>query len=314
MVSPKMTHLHSPLNGNATMNLRRTLILSSLSLAALHAFAPLAHAAQPLQLEVYNPGHTAMFPVTSTLISGKHGLILVDAQFERKDAQALIDKIKASGKQLQAIYVSQADPDFYFGLGLIHAAFPDAPILATPQTIAIIRAQMEGKLAYWRPHLKDQAPETLILPSPVQGDQLTLEGQPLRIMGLKGAAPERSYLWIPALRTVAGGVVVSSGEHVWMADAQTPAARQAWLASLREIEALKPRQVIPGHYLGNRPAGLEAVRFTADYIRRFETEAARAADSQALGQAMQAAYPQFKAGAGLEISTKVIKGEMKWPQ
>jgi glyoxylase-like metal-dependent hydrolase (beta-lactamase superfamily II) len=294
------------------MNLRT--LIASLALGSLSTFSALTQAATPLQLEVYNPGSQGIFPVTSTLISGKRDMILVDAQFQRQDAQALVDKIKASGKRLKAIYVSQADPDFYFGLGLLHAAFPDTPILATPQTIAIIRAQMDGKLAYWGPILKDQAPTSLVLPTPLQGNTLHLEGQPLRIMSLDGAAPERSYLWIPALRTVAGGVVVSSGEHVWMADTQTPAARQAWLASLREIEALKPRRVIPGHYLGPVPQGLEAVRFTADYIKRFETEAAQAADAQALNQAMQRAYPAFAPGAGLEISSKVIKGEMKWPQ
>ena len=44
--------------------------LRSLLGAALLALAGLAQAA-PLQLQVYNPGEAAVFPVSSTLISGE---------------------------------------------------------------------------------------------------------------------------------------------------------------------------------------------------------------------------------------------------
>lgn len=37
--------------------------------------------AQPLTLDTYNPREAAVFPVSSTLISGEKDAILVDAQF-----------------------------------------------------------------------------------------------------------------------------------------------------------------------------------------------------------------------------------------
>ena len=48
--------------------------------------------------------------------------------------------IQASGKRLTTIYVSQSDPDYYFSLGPIKAAFPEARVLAAPAAVAAIQA------------------------------------------------------------------------------------------------------------------------------------------------------------------------------
>lgn len=291
---------------------RRTLITLIATLGLAGALP--AHAAGPLRIEVYNPGEKAIFPVSATIISGEREAILVDAQFQRKDAEALVERLRAGGKTLSAVYISHGDPDYYFGLDVIRAAFPQARILASTPTVAHIRATMEGKLAYWGPILKDDAPHSLVLPETLNGDTLELEGRRIEIRGLQGPSPDRSYLWIPSLKTVAGGVVVSSGIHVWVADNQTPQSRRDWQATLREITALKPARVVPGHYLGAAPAGLGALKFTAAYLRDFEREAAKAGTSGALVAAMKTRYPHLGEADSLELSAKVIKGEMKWPQ
>lgn len=293
------------------MTLIRTLLAAGLVSAGLiaHAAAP-----APLHLEVYNPGDKGVFPVSSEIITGAHEAILIDAQFQRSDAETLVQKLKASGKTLTTVYISQSDPDYYFGLDVIRAAFPKVKIVATPQTVAAIQASMNGKLAYWGPILKDNAPNALVLPDVLHADHLTLEGRTIEIKGLNGPDAARTYLWIPSLKTVAGGVVVNSGDHVWVADTQTRESRLGWQQTLDSITALKPATVVPGHFTGPMPKGLEAVRFTADYLKTFEVEAARANNAAELIQAMKAAYPSLPGDASLELSAKVIKGEMKWPQ
>ena len=79
--------------------------------------------AQPLSLEVYNPGEHAVFPVSSSLITGEREAILVDAQFSTREAQALVERIQASGKTLTTIFISHGDPDFYFGLDTLTRAY-----------------------------------------------------------------------------------------------------------------------------------------------------------------------------------------------
>jgi glyoxylase-like metal-dependent hydrolase (beta-lactamase superfamily II) len=213
--------------------------------------ATLGSASPPLKVEVFNPGEAAIFPVASVLVSGAKDAVLIDAQFSRGEALKLVEQIRASGKRPTTVYVSHGDPDFYFGLDVIHAAFPDAKIVATSYTVAAIEKKKDAK-AHWGPILKDNAPHSIIVPQVLQGDRIELEGETLQIAGLQGAAP-RSYVWIPSIKTIAGGVVVFNDLHVWTADTQTLAARQQWLATLDGIAALQPHTVVPGHYkIGTR--------------------------------------------------------------
>ncbi|HET6432473.1 MBL fold metallo-hydrolase [Dyella sp.] len=294
--------------------LRRTTLVFALLACFGATTAIAATAPAPLTLQVYNPGARSMFPVSSEIISGAHDAVLIDAQFQRNDAQALVEAIRASGKTLTTVYISHSDPDYYFGLDVIHAAFPDARIVATAPTVAAMKSLMQRKLEFWGPQLKDNKPQALVLPQVLQGDHLTLEGHRLQIKGLDGPTPARSYVWIPSLKTVLGGAVVFSGSHVWVADTPTAASRQQWQATLKTIEALKPVRVVPGHYLGLAPAGLAAVRFNADYLTTFDAQAVKAGTAEALVAAMETAYPDLPERGWLELGARVVKGDMAWPQ
>jgi len=286
--------------------------LLALAVAVGFLAANHASAAEALTLDIYNPGEQALFPVSSVLVSGKQDAILVDAQFGRAQAEQVVAKIRAGGKKLVAIYISHGDPDYYFGLDTIKAAYPDVKILATPQTVAHIRETMAGKLAFWGPKLGADAPQQTIVPDVLEGDTLTLEGKKLHVVGLDGPQPERSFVWIPSLRAVVGGVVVDGNLHVWMADTQGAQSHKDWLGTLARIEKLKPKIVVPGHYAAGAPMNIAAVKYTRDYIKAFDAETAKAADSAALIAAMKARYPAPTNFSSLELSAKVAKGEMKW--
>jgi glyoxylase-like metal-dependent hydrolase (beta-lactamase superfamily II) len=296
----------------------RLLTAACIAAAALVAGLPVRAAdAVPFRIDVYNPGAKSVFPVSASIVEGRRDALLIDAQFQRNDAEALVDRLKASGKRLTTIYISHQDPDFYFGLDTVMAAFPDAKVVATPQTVAGIRAHQDAKLAYWGPVLKDNAPRALIVPAPLAGDTLTLEGRKLKIVGLRGPSAARTVLWIPTLRAVVGGVPIAANLHVWMADTPTPQARRAWLRQLARIAALRPTLVVPGHFLpnpdGSEPHTLAAVTFTRDYVRAFDQEAARTRNAAELIEAMRRRYPNLGDVDALELSAKVVKGEMKWP-
>ncbi|SOE52693.1 Metallo-beta-lactamase superfamily protein PA0057 [Orrella dioscoreae] len=319
-----MAHLNEPVLQRCSDMKTALRILAAYAMTLLAGGGPLAAQAagqpasspgatqQALTVEVFNPGEAAIFAVSSVLVQGKHEAILIDAQFSAEQARKLADRIKASGKRLTTIYVSHGDPDYYFGLDTLRQAFPAARILATPQTIAHIQVTKDEKLKVWGPKLGEHAPRQLIVPDALPGDTLTLEGQTLRIIGLDGPAPDRSVVWIPSIRTVAGGIPVMAGEHVWIADTQTPASRQHWLAMLDRITALQPETVIPGHFLGAIPTGLAAVDFTRAYLRAFDEEAAKAGNAAELIAALKRRYPDLGGETSLALSAKVIKGEMQW--
>ncbi|QXI16747.1 MBL fold metallo-hydrolase [Pseudomonas hamedanensis] len=272
-----------------------------------------AHAAAAsLSLDVYNPGAAAIFPVTSVLVSGEKEAILVDAQFGKAQAEQVVEKIRASGKHLTTIYISHGDPDYYFGLDTLTRAFPDAKVLASQPTVDHIKQTVAGKLAFWGPKMGADVPARTIVPGVLKGDSLMLEGQKLQVIGLDGKQPDRSFVWIPSLQAVVGGVVVAENIHVWMADTQTAQSHADWLHTLHAIEALKPKTVVPGHYLGDSSRSLASVKFTADYIKAFDAETAKAKDAAALIAAMKKRYPQLGEESSLELSAKVAKGEMQW--
>lgn len=284
----------------------------SLLTLTLVSLTTLAHAASPLTMEVYNPGEKSVFPVSSEIVSGEKEVVLIDAQFQGNDAEQLIEKIKATGKTLTTIYISHSDPDFYFGLDKIKAAFPQAKIVATPETIAAIEASKEGKLAYWGPILKENAPQSVVVPQPLQGNSFMVDGQKIEV---KGPTPDRTYVWIPALKAVVGGVPVAGNNiHLWVADTQTPQSRADWQQTLESIKALKPKVVVPGHFLPGAPQTLESVTFTQNYLTTLEKALPKAKDSAQLIAVMKKQYPDLKDESSLELGAKVLKGEMKWPQ
>ncbi|MEB0207582.1 MBL fold metallo-hydrolase [Pseudomonas sp. CCC3.1] len=294
------------------MTVFSTLRRFCLSAVALGFAAHAAAAPAPLTLDVYNPGAEAIFPVSSVLVSGEKDAILVDAQFAKGQAQQLVDKIRASGKHLTTIYISHGDPDYYFGLETLTKAFPEANVLATAPTVEHINQTKDAKLAFWGPKMGADVPNQLIVPQVMQGNTLELEGHELDVVGLTSRQPERTFVWIPSLKAVVGGVVVADNLHVWMADTQTPQSHRQWLGTLKRIASLQPKIVVPGHYLGENDQSMNSVTFTRDYIKAFDEETLKAKNSDELIAAMKKRYPNLGEASSLELSAKVAKGEMKW--
>ncbi|HDN2511575.1 TPA: MBL fold metallo-hydrolase [Providencia rettgeri] len=285
-------------------------------LAATTLFATTIHMAQAkkLTLDVYNPGHNSVFPVSSEIISGPTEVVLIDAQFQNNDAQKLVDKIQKLNKKLTTIYISHSDPDFYFGLETLTKAFPEAKVVATAETVNAINATKDGKLAYWGGELKNEAPSHVIVPEVIKGNSFTVDGEKLEIKGLDGASPDRTYLWVPSLKAVVGGVLVYDNLHVWVADTQTETSRQNWQQALESIKALKPETVVPGHFTGNSKFDIGTVTFTQQYLNDFETATKASKNADELIKKVETQYPNLDEKSSLELSAKVIKGEMQWPQ
>jgi len=270
-----------------------------------------AQTAAPLTLQVYN-GDAGSFHVNAVLVSGKTDAVLLDTGFTRADALRIAAMVLDSKKALKTIYISQADPDFYFGVEVLKQYFPDAKVVATEPTLKKIEATLATKLQVWGPRLGANAPKTVPLPEKLAGNTLTLEGHTLEIRGLDDALPHRSHLWIPSIRAIAGGVNVFAGLHLWTADTQSVQERADWSRKLASMAALNPAVVIPGHSLPGQKQDASQIAYSQAYLARFETELPKAANAAALIDAMKKAYPEAGLGIALEIGAKVNKGEMKW--
>ena len=265
--------------------------------------------AAPLTLQTYNPQEKGIFAVNSTLVSGPHEAVLFDAQFSVKDGEALVEKIRRSGKTLNKIVITSGDPDFYFGLQPLVKAFPNAKVVATQQVVDHINATKDAKLAFWGPQMKDGAPTQLVVPQVIASNTFMVDGEKVDI---EQADSYAAYVWVPSVKTILGGTGVSWGIHLWTADTQTPEIRKQWQETLDNMAAHKPERVIPGHYLGTPPAGTGAIDFTRQYLQQFDVALAKHKDSAGVISAMKKQWPNLAEDSSLELSAKVNTGEMKW--
>ncbi|MGQ2980304.1 MAG: MBL fold metallo-hydrolase [Polaromonas sp.] len=286
--------------------IRATVIAASLAISFTGALAA------PLNVKVYNADSNS-FKVNSTLVYGDKEAVVIDAGFTRADALRIAANVLDSGKQLTTIYVSQADPDYYFGVETLKDIFPQADVVSSAAVLEKLTARLAGKLSFWGPKMGANAPRKPVVPRALPGNTLTLEGQTIEIRGAQGLLAHRPYVWIPSIKAIAGNIGVFGNMHVWTADTQTAAERAAWLAQLDEMAALQPELVIPGHMATGTAMDASAISFTKNYLQTFEKNLAASKNSAALIQAIKQAYPQLTEGAmSLDLGARVNTGEMKW--
>ncbi len=107
------------------------------------------------------------WPATSvSLISGQRDAALVDALLAPEDAARVVDRIRATGKNLTTIYITHGHADHFFGLNPILSAFPEARAV----TAAAVVPEAQGQLGpdymqFWRTTFPGQIPSTQ--PSPM---------------------------------------------------------------------------------------------------------------------------------------------------
>lgn len=286
--------------------IRTTVIAASLAIAFTSAQAA------PLNVKVYNADGNS-FNVNSTLVYGEKEAMVIDAGFTRADALRIAANVLDSGKQLTTIYVSQADPDYYFGVETLKEIFPQAEVVSSAVVLEKLTAKLAGKVSFWGPKMGANAPRKPVVPRALEGNTLKLDGQTIEIRGTQGLLAHRPYAWIPSIKAIVGNIGVFGNMHVWTADTQTAAERAAWVAQLDEMMALKPELVVPGHMTSGTKVDTSAITFTKGYLQTFEKNLAASKNSAELINAMKQSYPQVTGGAmSLDMGAKVNKGEIKW--
>jgi glyoxylase-like metal-dependent hydrolase (beta-lactamase superfamily II) len=256
-----------------------------------------------LSTQVYVSAPEA-FSATSTLILGESSAILVDAQFTLSEGAKVAEWIAGTGKQLQAIYITHAHPDHYFGVVSVLEQFPDTPVY----TKAVVREHMLANAAKdleeWKPIYGDELPDEPVFPEVLEADFLTLEGHRIDIVSLEQADMEDvTAVHIPDIDTVITGDLTYRGMHAWLAETDKE-ARAAWLESIEQIKALAPEVVISGHKVPSLADDPVVLDDTAAYLHKFDELLVQSADADALFAAMKQAYPDLAGDIILQFATQ----------
>jgi glyoxylase-like metal-dependent hydrolase (beta-lactamase superfamily II) len=283
-------------------------LFAALALVALAALASPAHAQSRLAVEVVTASPQG-FLVNSALITGEKDAVLIDGQLTLADAHRLVGAILDAKRNLTTIYVTHFHPDHYFGLVVVKQAFPKAKIVAQPATIADIKRSWQGKVKQWGPMFGANLTTKPVIPAPLTGKSLTLEGQTLEIHGpVQGDAPTSSYVWIPSIKAIITGDIVYQGVFPWTAET-TPETRKGWLKTLDELAALEPAIVVAGHKDPKLKDDAGAIAATRAYLTDFDAALAISKSPEELEGKMKAKYPKLQLdivlhiGAGAQFPT-----------
>jgi glyoxylase-like metal-dependent hydrolase (beta-lactamase superfamily II) len=265
--------------------------------------APKAAKAPKLALEVIT-GSPEGFLVNSALITGEKDAVLIDAQFTLPDAKKVVDAVKASGKHLTTVYVTHWHPDHYFGFVALKEAFPDAKLVALPATVKEIEETWESKVKQWQPLYKDAITAHPIVPEPLAGDSLDLEGEKLEVVGgQQGDASNNSYVWIASLGALVTGDLVYDQVYPWTAETNAE-SRQAWSSTLDKLEALSPKLVVPGHQKPEQKQEATSIEFTKSYLEAYDKALASSKSATDLQAKVKKLYPDTALDIVLKIGAE----------
>jgi glyoxylase-like metal-dependent hydrolase (beta-lactamase superfamily II) len=243
-------------------------------------------------------------PTTATLVTGPTEVVLVDAQYMESDVAELARRIEASGRTLTTIYVTHAHPDHYFGIEWLLDRFPRAHAVALPTVVRAIEHGNEAARAQWSEFFRGGALDNSVVPEPLEGDTITVDGEPLHVINVGQAdIPNNTIVHIPSIGAVIAGDAIYNGINPFLA-ASGPDDWPRWIATVDKIAALNPRVVIAGHKRPELPndnlaATIDATR---DYIRDFIQELNDSSDSRELVGRMQQRYPDHGNPSALILS------------
>jgi glyoxylase-like metal-dependent hydrolase (beta-lactamase superfamily II) len=255
-------------------------------------------------------GQTVFQAMASTLIYGERDAVLVDAYMTVEQAGALADWVASKDRRLTTIYITHGHGDHWFGIGTLLDRFPGAKVVATRDTIEVMRfnASPEGILGAWKAGFPGQIPETLRMAEQLAGNVLRLEGQDLVVVELGHTDTDHTTcLHVPSIGLVVAGDAAYNDVHLYLAesDAQT---RREWITALDKIEALNPRAVVASHKRPENDDDPRIIEETRQYIRDFDRLVATTKSAEELYDAMLKLYPtRINPGWALWSSARTAK-------
>jgi len=175
-------------------------------------------------------------PISSTLIYGERDAILVDTFFTVDQANALVDWVVASGKNLTTIYITHGHGDHFFGIGALLERFPEARALATPDVVKMMRQQASsGSIAsFWGARFPDQIPDRLVIAEELRGNVIDLEGQNLVAVEVGHSDTDHTTcLNVPSIGLAVAGDVAYNDVHQLLAESNSQTRGSGFPRSIR---------------------------------------------------------------------------------
>ncbi|KAF4466979.1 metallo-beta-lactamase domain [Fusarium albosuccineum] len=256
------------------------------------------HVSSRLPIAILRNGEPSSFsPISSTLIHGPREAVLVDTPISIDQTEELARWIKQvmPDKELKYIYITHGHGDHFFGVTVLKKYWPDVHTIATPDTVAHMKQQLEP--AWWdNAWLKffpnGQVATPVTLAEPLDSNTFEIDGRVLRIVEAGHTDTfDTTVLHVPELDLVVAGDAVYGDVHQYFGEAYTTEKRLEWLRAIDTIESLKPKAVIAGHEHPGSVDGVYYLQSTRDYIMAFEQTVKVSTTTEEIVNRMKALYP-----------------------
>jgi hypothetical protein len=134
-----------------------------------------------------------------------------------------------------------------------------------------------------------------VVPTLTSSQESDLEGHPLLFRTIGGAdGALATIVHVPELQAICSGDIVYNNIHMWLWNS-TPDSREAWLASLDAVAALKPSTIITGHKDPDAPDdnATRVLDQSRRYIEDFDQTVAKSSTPVEVMDIMLAKYPTY---------------------
>ena len=247
----------------------------------------------------------------ATLIYGSKEAVLVDAFMTVDQATDLADWVASKGRTLTTIYITHGHGDHWFGAGTILQRFPQAKLVATANTIGVMRvnSSTEAVNGVWNAAFPGVIPSSLVIAEEVDAAGINLEGHQLIPVELGHTDTDHTTcLHVPSIELVVAGDAAYNDVHLYLVESNHE-KRLEWIAALDKIETLKPRAVIASHKRPENDDRPKIIEETRQYIRDFDRLVESTNSAQELYDEMLKLYPnRVNPGWALWSSARAAKG------
>jgi glyoxylase-like metal-dependent hydrolase (beta-lactamase superfamily II) len=233
----------------------------------------------------------------SHLLIGDREVMLVDTQFLISEAKKVVDLIHETGKRLTTIFVTHEHPDHHFGTRTLKTAFPDARVLARPETVAAIDRTAAAKMEQWRPVYGADIPATYERPEVHDAATLSFEGRTIDLLDLgAGESETGTALHLREDKLLLSADFVYRDVFAWIVANHAA----AWLRTLERLDRLAGVEtVLPGH---GPSSGREAIRGMGEYLPTFADVVASSPTPEAAKGALRRRFPGHRLAIMMEMS------------
>jgi glyoxylase-like metal-dependent hydrolase (beta-lactamase superfamily II) len=258
----------------------------TLALALVLSASASGSRSAPLAVETYRASEISAH-VNAHLVVGERDALLVDATMTLADAEQVAKRVDRSGRRLRLIFITNSQPDKYLGLERLTERFPEARVVSTPEVVAEIGERGPKYLERLRARWGDRIATRLVIPQPLDAEELELEGQTIHVSRFTGGeCPNAAALYVPSMAALFPGAIVFEGSHLFLREHDIPGWRRhlAWIRDHGGIE-----RIYPGHGATTDLRVLDAMN---QYLDDFEAAVALG-DPDAAVAAMRERYPGY---------------------